>query len=70
MNAEETIIIVIRMPSVQIRLAPINASAGRDIPVMVYHAQVIDHFTVTGGNEAGVGLMLTLPALLCTSFVL
>ena len=52
MNAEETIIIVIRMPSVQIRSVPINASAGQDIPVMVFHAQVIDHFTVSGGNEA------------------
>ena len=41
MNAKETIIIVIRMPSVQIRLVPINASAGQDIPVMVFHAQVI-----------------------------
>ena len=34
MNVEETITIVTRMPSVQILLAPINASARQDIPVM------------------------------------
>ena len=40
MNAEETITIVTRMPSVQILLAPINVSALQDIPVMVFHVQV------------------------------
>ena len=34
MNVEETITIVTRMPSVQILLAPINASAQQDILVM------------------------------------
>ena len=40
MNAEETITIVTRMPSVQILLAPINVSVLQDIPVMVFHVQV------------------------------
>ena len=40
MNAEETITIVTRMPSVQILLALINVSALQDIPVMVFHVQV------------------------------
>ena len=34
MNVEETITIVTRTPSVQILLAPINASARQDIMVM------------------------------------
>ena len=41
MNVEETITIVTRMPSVQILLAPINASARQGIPVMAWLAQVI-----------------------------
>ena len=64
MNAEEAIIIVTSMPSVKILLAPINASARQDIPVMVFHAQVLDHFTVTGGNEARFDLALIQPFLL------
>ena len=44
MNAEETITIVTRMPSVQILLALINVSALQDIPVMVFHVQVGNFF--------------------------
>ena len=41
MNVEETITTVTRMPSVQILLAPINASALQDILVMAWLAQVL-----------------------------